>query len=83
MKAIIFHILLVTLERPCRMIIGYEKALFFRDAYHLVNVFLCDSTKFDKRSLYTLTPLDNVDFAVFDKAPKELRTSTTILLANV
>lgn len=45
-------------------------------------VFLCDSTKFNKRSLYTLTSLDNVDFAVFDKEAEGIFTSATVLLAN-
>lgn len=31
------------------------------------SVFLCDSEKFNKRSLYTLTNLDQIDMAVFDK----------------
>ena len=39
-------------------------------------VFLCDSYKFDARSTYTLTTLDNVDFAVFDREYEELATKT-------
>lgn len=31
------------------------------------SVFLCDSQKFNSRSLYTLTDLDHVDIAVFDE----------------
>ena len=42
-------------------------------------VFLCDSTKFNTSSLYTLTSLDNVDFAVFDKNFDALVTKTKIL----
>ena len=42
-------------------------------------VFLCDSTKFGKRSLYGLAHLDDVDFAVFDKEYEGLSTSATVL----
>ena len=42
-------------------------------------VFLCDSTKFGKRSLYGLAHLDDVDFAVFDKEYDGLSTSATVL----
>ncbi len=42
-------------------------------------VFLCDSTKFDTTALYTLAPLDRIDFAVFDAPFKELETRTTVL----
>ena len=42
-------------------------------------VFLCDSTKFDTTSLYTLTELDLVDFAVFDKEPEKLVTKATVI----
>lgn len=45
-------------------------------------VFLCDSTKYEKRALYKLTTLDNVDFAVFDKAPEGLTASTTVLFPD-
>ena len=42
-------------------------------------VFLCDSTKFEKRALHKLAMLDDVDFAVFDKAFDGLKTSATVL----
>lgn len=42
-------------------------------------VFLCDSEKFDTASLYTLTTLDRVDFAVFDQPFEGLKTKATIL----
>jgi len=42
-------------------------------------VFLCDSTKFNRSSLYTLTLLDRIDYAVFDKDFDELVTKTNII----
>ena len=42
-------------------------------------VFLCDSTKFNTRSLYTLTSLDCVDYAVFDRDFEGLVTKATLL----
>ena len=42
-------------------------------------VFLCDSTKFQTTSLHTLTTLDEVDYAVFDKAFDGLSVKATIL----
>ena len=42
-------------------------------------VLLCDSAKFGKRSLYKLTQLDEVDFAVFDREFEGLITSATLL----
>lgn len=44
-----------------------------------IRVFLCDSTKFDKRSLYKLTNLNDVDFAVLDKEYEGLTASTALL----
>lgn len=38
-------------------------------------VFLCDSEKFDTRSLFTLTTLDKIDIAVFDRTFPELQCS--------
>ena len=43
------------------------------------SVFLCDSEKFDKRSIYTLTTIDNVDYAVFDTAWDKLKTKCKLL----
>ena len=43
------------------------------------SVFLCDSTKFNRSSLYTLTSLDSVDHAVFDKDFDGLVTKTNII----
>ena len=42
-------------------------------------VFLCDSEKFETTSLYTLTTLDQIDFAVFDKPFEGLHTKATVL----
>ena len=42
-------------------------------------VFLCDSTKFNTKSLYTLTSLDRIDYAVFDKDFDGLVTKSTLL----
>ena len=42
-------------------------------------VFLCDSTKFNTKSLYTLTSLDRIDYAVFDRAFEGLVTQSTLL----
>lgn len=42
-------------------------------------VFLCDSTKFDATSLYTLTSVDCVDFAVFDKEFEGFTTKAIII----
>ena len=42
-------------------------------------VFLCDSEKFNTDSLYTLAPLDRIDFAVFDKPFEGLSTTATVL----
>ena len=42
-------------------------------------VFLCDSTKFNAKSLYTLTSLDCIDYAVFDKSFDGLVSEATLL----
>lgn len=42
-------------------------------------VFLCDSTKFNTSSLYTLAPLDKINFAVFDKEFEGLKTAACVL----
>lgn len=43
------------------------------------SVFLCDSEKFDRRALYTLASLDEIDTAVFDEPFPALRTKCKIL----
>ena len=43
-------------------------------------IFLCDSGKFDSRSLYRLTSVDKIDACVFDKPFPELNTKCEILL---
>ena len=42
-------------------------------------VFLCDSTKFNTKSLYTLSSLDCIDYAVFDRDFEGLLTKATLL----
>lgn len=42
-------------------------------------VFLCDSEKFGRTSLYRLADLDDIDFAVFDRHFDALRTTATVL----
>lgn len=42
-------------------------------------VFLCDSTKFNTKSLYTLSSLDYIDYAVFDRDFEGLVTKSTLL----
>ncbi len=43
------------------------------------SVFLCDSGKFDTRSLYRLTDIESIDACVFDKPFPELKVSCKIL----
>ena len=43
------------------------------------SVFLCDSEKFNQKSLYTLASLDDIDVAVFDVAWEELNSECKIL----
>ncbi|MBQ8850509.1 MAG: DeoR/GlpR transcriptional regulator [Clostridia bacterium] len=43
------------------------------------SVFLCDSEKFNRRALYTLTSLNDVDVAVFDVAWDALKTKCKTL----
>lgn len=43
-------------------------------------VFLCDSTKFNTKSLYTLTSLDRIDYAVFDRDFDGLITKATLIV---
>ena len=42
-------------------------------------VFLCDSTKFNTKSLYNLSLLDNIDYAVFDKDFDGLSTKAKLI----
>ena len=42
-------------------------------------VFLCDSSKFNTKSLYTLSSLDGIDYAVFDRDFEGLVTKATLL----
>lgn len=43
------------------------------------SVFLCDSEKFNRRSLYTLASLDDIDVAIFDTPWEELHSECKIL----
>lgn len=42
-------------------------------------VFLCDGSKFGTTALYTLAPLDKIDFAVFDREFEGLKTTAIVL----
>ena len=42
-------------------------------------VFLCDSEKFGRTSLYNLTTLDEIDYAVLARPYEELTTKAIIL----
>ena len=43
------------------------------------SVFLCDSEKFGRKSLYTLASIKDIDAAVFDTPWEELKTRCRIL----
>lgn len=43
------------------------------------SVFLCDSEKFNRKSLYTLTSINNIDVAVFDEPWNDLQAKCKIL----
>lgn len=43
------------------------------------SVFLCDSEKFGKRSLYTLTTLNEIDCAVFDQSWQDLTCNCNLI----
>lgn len=42
-------------------------------------VFLCDSEKFNRRSLYTLTEINKIDVAVFDNVFNGLQCNCHML----
>lgn len=44
------------------------------------SVFLCDSQKFNKRALYTLASIDDIDVAVFDEPWEELKAECEIII---
>ena len=56
---------------------NYLRSLMIANAKQ--SVFLCDSEKFNKKSLYTLTSLDEIDIAVFDEPWNELKTTCKII----
>lgn len=43
------------------------------------SVFLCDSEKFNRKSLYTLSSINDIDIAVFDTKPDNLKTKCKII----
>ncbi len=56
---------------------NYVRMLMLKSAK--TSVFLCDSEKFNRSSLYRLCNLKDIDFAVFDKKPDGLTVSCKIL----
>lgn len=56
---------------------NYLRSLMLANAK--VSVFLCDSEKFNKKSLYTLGSINDVDYAVFDAPWNELKVKCKIL----
>ena len=56
---------------------NYARLLMMAQAE--TTVFLCDSTKFDDRSLYTLDSIDSMDYAVFDRPFEGLVTKARLL----
>ncbi len=43
------------------------------------SVFLCDSEKFNRRSIYTLTCVDKIDYVVFDSSWDKLKVKCNII----
>ena len=56
---------------------NYLRALMIKNAK--IKVFLCDSEKFSDTSIYTLTTLDEIDYAIFDEPYDNLKTSCKII----
>ena len=56
---------------------NYLRKLMLQNAKQ--RVFLCDSEKFNRRSLYTLASIDDIDVAVFDTAFDGLKTRCKLL----
>ena len=56
---------------------NYLRKLMLQNARQ--KVFLCDSEKFNRRALYTLTSLDEVDMAIFDAPFQGLKTKCKLL----
>lgn len=57
---------------------NYIRSLMLENAQY--SVFLCDSEKFGRRSLYRLTEVDQIDACVFDREYAELKTSCKIIV---
>ncbi|MBE6595183.1 MAG: DeoR/GlpR transcriptional regulator [Ruminococcaceae bacterium] len=56
---------------------NYLRKLMLQNARQ--KVFLCDSEKFNRRALYTLASLDEVDMAIFDAPFQGLKTKCKLL----
>ncbi len=56
---------------------NYLRSLMIKNAK--IKVFLCDSEKFSDTSIYTLTTLDEIDYAIFDEPYDNLKTSCKII----
>lgn len=56
---------------------NYMRMLMLQNARQ--KVFLCDSEKFGRKSLYALTTVDQVDACVFDEAWPELKAACRVL----
>ncbi len=57
---------------------NYIRSIMLKNAKK--SIFLCDSGKFDTRSLYRLTSIEAIDACVFDKPFSELKTGCKILI---
>ena len=56
---------------------NYLRSLMLDNAKQ--SVFLCDSEKFNRKSVYTLTSIDDIDVAVFDSEWNALETKCKII----
>ena len=56
---------------------NYLKQLMMRSSR--TSVFLCDSTKFGSRSVYTLCSLDRIEYCAFDRPYEALHCACTLL----
>lgn len=56
---------------------NYLRSIMLSSAKH--SVFLCDSGKFNRKSLYTLTSINNIDTAVFDRPWIDLKVKCKII----
>ena len=56
---------------------NYIRSLMLANAR--MSVFLCDSAKFDHKSIYKLTSVDKIDVCVFDKPYTQLKVACNII----